>query len=101
MSGDAVVVCTYTEDDLRRAVAAAYEDAARIVMEPRGATTTARKEWQRSVVGLVERIEARAQGLGVPGQAALPSERLTAHARGLPLPATREDAEAIGVRRSP
>lgn len=95
----AEVVRVYTEEDLRRAVAAAYEDAARIVMEPRGATPAAREAWTRDVLGLAERIEARGQGLGEPGRAALPGERLTAHARGLRVPTTLAEAEALGVRR--
>lgn len=99
-----VVVRVYTEDDLREAVRAAYEDAARIVAEPRGRTEKVRQAWRLEVAGICERIEWRGNAdadlRGIPGQGALPRERVTASARGLAGPCeTKEDAERLGVTR--
>lgn len=89
-----VVTRVYSEDDMREAIRLAYEDAARIVMEPRGTSPLG------ALTAMAERILSRGDGFGVPGQAALPIERLTAHARNLPIPNTAAEAKKIGVMRS-
>jgi hypothetical protein len=85
----------YTADDLRAVARAAYEDAARIVMEARGGHPAAWDEWIRSVTGVAERIAWRAEedfAPSEPGHGLLPGERLTAHARGVhPLPVRCSD----------
>ena len=87
MVASASVVCKYTEEDMREAIRLAYEDAARIVMEPRGATPEKQRVWLSEVTGLAERIVWRGGEFpSHPGTGALPEERLTAHARGLPVP---------------
>lgn len=63
-----------TEADVREAVRLAYEDAARILLEPRGGDPDA---WRRQVGGIAERIMWR--GLEFPserGHGELPRERM-------------------------
>lgn len=92
----------YTVEDLRAVARAAYEDAARILMEARGGHPAAWDQWIRSVTGVAERIAWRAEedfAPSEPGHGLLPSERLTAHARGVfPLP-TRCEAEKVAPKR--
>lgn len=96
---------TFTTEEVRRLVAMAYDDAARIVMETRGRDAGAIEVHRLSVAPIAERIvwrgDAIAMGgpLGVPGQGALPSERLTASARGLDIPSTLAEVIALGIRR--
>ncbi len=98
VTAQATITRVYSEDELREAIRRAYEDAARIVMEPRGKNPNA---WFLEVGGMAERIAWRGEHelATPPGQGALPGERLTAHARGLPVPTTLAEVEALGLRR--
>lgn len=84
----------YTRADLEQAVREAYEDAARIVMEPRG------DNWNASQSIVAERLVWRGTKPNTRlGDGALPSERLAAHARGLPVPSTLAEVLALGIHR--